>query len=158
MPAQLTITAAGSERSVDQGTTAADLFEGDRAVLVARVNGEGVHQRDGYYPQYIGGDDPDAALLIAPMVGFPVDEAVFARTVEVVYVRSGKPAAAREEKPRPAPSMRTTRTSGSPAARSRASASVVNIAAVSEFRLSGRCSCRVSTPPSRLTRRSSIPA
>ena len=40
MPAQLTITAAGSERSVDQGTTAADLFGDDKAVLVARVNGE----------------------------------------------------------------------------------------------------------------------
>ena len=40
MSAQLTITVAGDERSVDQGTTAADLFEGDRAVLVARVNGE----------------------------------------------------------------------------------------------------------------------
>ncbi|MDN5718353.1 MAG: threonine--tRNA ligase, partial [Janibacter sp.] len=40
MPAQITINVAGDERSVDQGTTAADLFEGDRAVLVARVNGE----------------------------------------------------------------------------------------------------------------------
>lgn len=40
MPAQLTITAAGSERTVDQGTTAADLFGDDKAVLVARVNGE----------------------------------------------------------------------------------------------------------------------
>ncbi len=40
MSAQLTITVAGDERSVDRGTTAADLFEGDRAVLVARVNGE----------------------------------------------------------------------------------------------------------------------
>jgi threonyl-tRNA synthetase len=38
--AQITINVAGDERSVDQGTTAADLFEGDRAVLVARVNGE----------------------------------------------------------------------------------------------------------------------
>lgn len=40
MSAQLTINVAGDERSVDRGTTAADLFEGDRAVLVARVNGE----------------------------------------------------------------------------------------------------------------------
>ena len=40
MSAQITINVAGDERSVDQGTTAADLFEGDRAVLVARVNGE----------------------------------------------------------------------------------------------------------------------
>ncbi len=40
MPAQISITVAGDERSVAEGTTAADLFEGDRAVLVARVNGE----------------------------------------------------------------------------------------------------------------------
>lgn len=40
MSAQLTITVAGDERSVDRGTTAADLFDGDKAVLVARVNGE----------------------------------------------------------------------------------------------------------------------
>jgi threonyl-tRNA synthetase len=38
--AQITVTVAGSERSVPEQTTAADLFEGDRAVLVARVNGE----------------------------------------------------------------------------------------------------------------------
>lgn len=40
MSAQITINIAGDERSVDRGTTAADLFEGDRAVLVARINGE----------------------------------------------------------------------------------------------------------------------
>jgi threonyl-tRNA synthetase len=38
--AQITVTIAGSERQVPEQTTAADLFEGDRAVLVARVNGE----------------------------------------------------------------------------------------------------------------------
>jgi threonyl-tRNA synthetase len=38
--AQITVTVAGSERSVPEQTTAADLFEGDRTVLVARVNGE----------------------------------------------------------------------------------------------------------------------
>jgi len=38
--AQITITIAGSERSVDQGTTAGDLFADDRAVVVARVGGE----------------------------------------------------------------------------------------------------------------------
>ncbi|NLG20502.1 MAG: threonine--tRNA ligase [Actinomycetales bacterium] len=40
MSAQITITIAGSERSVDQGTTAGDLFADDRAVVVARVGGE----------------------------------------------------------------------------------------------------------------------
>jgi len=37
---QLTLTVAGDERSVEPGTTAADLFGDDRTVLVARVNGE----------------------------------------------------------------------------------------------------------------------
>ena len=40
MPAQITVNVAGSERSVPAQTTAADLFADDRAVLVARVNGE----------------------------------------------------------------------------------------------------------------------
>ncbi|SFL79402.1 glycoside hydrolase family 15 protein [Methylobacterium pseudosasicola] len=60
----------------------------ERDRIVAFVNGEAVHA-DGYYPQYAGGEDVDAALLIAPMVGFPVDEAVFARTVDVVIERLG---------------------------------------------------------------------
>jgi threonyl-tRNA synthetase len=37
---QITVHVAGDERSVDGDTTAADLFGDDRAVLVARVNGE----------------------------------------------------------------------------------------------------------------------
>ena len=40
MSAQITVNVAGSERSVPEQTTAADLFPEDRAVLVARVNGE----------------------------------------------------------------------------------------------------------------------
>jgi len=36
----ITVVIAGSERSVSAGTTAADLFAGERATLVARVNGE----------------------------------------------------------------------------------------------------------------------
>ena len=40
MPAQLTVSVAGVDRSLETGTTAADLFAGDRDVLVARVNGE----------------------------------------------------------------------------------------------------------------------
>ncbi|MEO7069920.1 MAG: threonine--tRNA ligase [Nostocoides sp.] len=40
MSAQITVHVAGSERSVREQTTAAELFEGDRSVLVARVNGE----------------------------------------------------------------------------------------------------------------------
>ncbi|MBM6403928.1 threonine--tRNA ligase [Phycicoccus sp. CSK15P-2] len=40
MSAQVTVHIAGSERQVDQGTTYAELFDGDRSVLVARVGGE----------------------------------------------------------------------------------------------------------------------
>ncbi len=40
MSAQVTVSVSGSPREVAAGTTAADLFSDDRAVLVARVNGE----------------------------------------------------------------------------------------------------------------------
>ncbi|MGL5818094.1 MAG: threonine--tRNA ligase [Phycicoccus sp.] len=40
MSAEITVNVAGSQRSVPLGTTAGALFEGDRAVLVARVGGE----------------------------------------------------------------------------------------------------------------------
>jgi threonyl-tRNA synthetase len=37
---EITVTIAGSARSVPVGTTAAELFDGDRAVVAARVNGQ----------------------------------------------------------------------------------------------------------------------
>ncbi|HLS41626.1 MAG TPA: threonine--tRNA ligase [Ornithinicoccus sp.] len=40
MSAQITVTVAGSERTVEQGTTAGDLFRGRPEVVVARVDGE----------------------------------------------------------------------------------------------------------------------
>src|SRR6478735_5434145 len=40
MSAQITVHVAESERSVPEQTTAGELFDGDRSVLVARVNGE----------------------------------------------------------------------------------------------------------------------
>ena len=40
MSASITVSVAGSERSVAERTTAADLFGQDRAIVVARVNGE----------------------------------------------------------------------------------------------------------------------
>ncbi|WP_279477573.1 glycoside hydrolase family 15 protein [Aureimonas sp. SK2] len=61
----------------------------ERDRIVERVNGEAVHA-DGFYPQYIGSDDVDAALLIAPIVGFPVDEAVFERTVDRIIAELGR--------------------------------------------------------------------
>ena len=47
MSAEITVTVAGSERSVAGQTTAGDLFEGQRDVVVARVNGE---LRDLFHP------------------------------------------------------------------------------------------------------------
>ena len=61
-----------------------------------------------------------------------------------------------DEKPRPAPPSRTTLTRGSPAACSSASAIPLSIAAVSEFRLSGRFSVTDSTPSASSTERSSM--
>ncbi|WP_298885905.1 threonine--tRNA ligase [uncultured Serinicoccus sp.] len=40
MSTQITVSVAGSERAVDQGTTAGDLFADDRQVVVARIGGE----------------------------------------------------------------------------------------------------------------------
>jgi threonyl-tRNA synthetase len=40
VPAQISVTVAGRERSVAEQTTAGELFEGDRSVVVARVNGQ----------------------------------------------------------------------------------------------------------------------
>ncbi len=40
MPALLTVSVAGDQREVDPGTTAGQLFQGDRDVVVARVDGE----------------------------------------------------------------------------------------------------------------------
>jgi threonyl-tRNA synthetase len=38
--AELTVSVTGSNRELAAGTTAAELFADDRAVIVARVNGE----------------------------------------------------------------------------------------------------------------------
>ena len=40
MPSQITVQVAGSEQTVEQGTTAGQLFDGRREVVVARVEGE----------------------------------------------------------------------------------------------------------------------
>ena len=61
-----------------------------------------------------------------------------------------------ELKPRPAPPSRTTLTRGSVAACSIASAMPASMAAVSEFRLSGRFIVTDSTPSLSVTERSSM--
>ncbi|GBQ93033.1 glucoamylase [Acetobacter nitrogenifigens DSM 23921 = NBRC 105050] len=60
----------------------------ERDAIVACVNGAAVHA-EGFYPQYIGSDDVDTALLIAPLVGFPVDRRIFEKTVNKIIDRLG---------------------------------------------------------------------
>ncbi|MDQ2756471.1 MAG: threonine--tRNA ligase [Actinomycetota bacterium] len=63
MSATLTVYVAGSERSVGQGTTAGALFEGERRIVVARVNGDLVdlshvlHDGDAVEPVAIDSQD-----------------------------------------------------------------------------------------------------
>ncbi len=68
MSAQLTLHVAGDERSVDPGTTGADLFAGDRAVVVARVNGElrDLDQplADGDAVEPVRIDEPDGLMVL----------------------------------------------------------------------------------------------
>jgi len=61
--ADITVSVAGSDRSVVDGTTASDLFGGDRTVVVARVNGDLVDlahvldDGDAVEPVTIGSED-----------------------------------------------------------------------------------------------------
>jgi threonyl-tRNA synthetase len=57
--AQITVTVNGSQRQVAAGTTAADLFEGERDVVVARVGGE---LRD-LATELVDGDDVEPVLV-----------------------------------------------------------------------------------------------
>ncbi|MEI2642018.1 MAG: hypothetical protein V9G10_06710 [Candidatus Nanopelagicales bacterium] len=62
------VTVSGESRSVEPGTTAAALFDGDRSVLVARVNGElkdltySVQAGDVIEP--VGADDPEGLAVL----------------------------------------------------------------------------------------------
>ena len=60
-----------------------------RDAIVAEVNGPGVHPHGGYLTQSFGSDAVDASVLLAPMLGFPVDEAVFNRTVDEIIRQLG---------------------------------------------------------------------
>ncbi|SUE63133.1 glycoside hydrolase family 15 protein [Roseomonas gilardii] len=60
-----------------------------RDAIVAEVNDPGVHPHGGYLTQSFGGDAVDASVLLAPMLGFPVDEAVFNRTVDEIIRQLG---------------------------------------------------------------------
>jgi GH15 family glucan-1,4-alpha-glucosidase len=60
----------------------------EREAIAAEVNSEGVH-REGFLTQVFGGDDVDAALLIAPMVDFPISENVLSKTVDKIIEQLG---------------------------------------------------------------------
>ncbi|GAB47626.1 threonine--tRNA ligase [Mobilicoccus pelagius] len=62
MSAQITVSVAGSERSVPAGTTAADLFEDDKRIVVARVGGE---LKDLTY-ELADGDSVDGVDIASP--------------------------------------------------------------------------------------------
>ena len=68
MSASITVSVAGNERSVAEATTAADLFADDRAVVVARVNGElrdlAHVLADGDAVEPVRIDDPDGLQVL----------------------------------------------------------------------------------------------
>ncbi|EFH13405.1 glycoside hydrolase family 15 protein [Teichococcus cervicalis] len=61
----------------------------ERDAIVEAVRAEGVH-RDGHLTQVMGGEELDAALLLAPMLGFPISDEVLSRTVDAVIDRLGE--------------------------------------------------------------------
>ena len=67
MSAQLTVHVAGDERSVAAGTTAGELFDGQRDVLVARING-GLCDLD----HVLGGGDTVEPVTAAEQDGLDV--------------------------------------------------------------------------------------
>jgi len=74
------VTVSGQPRSVQPGTTAADLFAGDRNVLVARVNGElkdldyQVRPDDALEP--VGTDDPEGLAVLRHSTAHVLAQAV----------------------------------------------------------------------------------
>ena len=76
----LTIHVAGDERSVDQGTTAADLFGDDRAVIVARVDGElwdlDRVLPDGAVVEPVRIDEPDGLMVLRHSTAHVLAQAV----------------------------------------------------------------------------------
>jgi threonyl-tRNA synthetase len=80
MPAQLTVSVAGSERSVAAGTTAADLFGSDKAVVVCRVGGElrdlGTVLGDGDVVEPVGVESPDGLAVLRHSAAHVLAQAV----------------------------------------------------------------------------------
>jgi len=80
MPAQITVTVAGDERSVAQGTTAAELFEGDRSIVVARIGDRLVdlaHElHDGDVVEPVGIDSTDGLDVLRHSTAHVLAQAV----------------------------------------------------------------------------------
>ena len=80
MPAHLTVSVAGSERSVEPGTTAGTLFDGDRDVVVARVNGElrdlGHELADGDVVEPVSISSPDGLSVLRHSTAHVLAQAV----------------------------------------------------------------------------------
>ncbi|MBP6994666.1 MAG: threonine--tRNA ligase [Phycicoccus sp.] len=80
MSAQITVHVAGDERSVPGGTTAAELFDGDRAVVVARVNDElrdlAHLLNDGDLVEPVRVDEPDGLAVLRHSAAHVLAQAV----------------------------------------------------------------------------------
>jgi alpha,alpha-trehalase len=59
-------------------------WDAQRRRIVEDVHARGIHPSRGHLLQAYDGDGCDAALLLAPVIGFPLDEAVLKATVETV--------------------------------------------------------------------------
>lgn len=64
----------------------------DRAAeeVLAEIRARGVHPRRGVLTQVMDGEALDAAVLVAPMLGLPIDDAVLSRTVDAVAAELGE--------------------------------------------------------------------
>jgi threonyl-tRNA synthetase len=78
--ADITVSVAGSQRSVTAGTTAADLFAQDKATLVARVNGQLrdlAHElADGDLVEPVGADSDDGLAVLRHSAAHVLAQAV----------------------------------------------------------------------------------
>jgi threonyl-tRNA synthetase len=80
MSAQITVTVAGNERSVGHGTTAADLFDGDRRIVVARIGERLVdlanELHDGDVVEPVSIDSPDGLDVLRHSTAHVLAQAV----------------------------------------------------------------------------------
>ncbi|WP_191084580.1 glycoside hydrolase family 15 protein [Roseococcus microcysteis] len=65
-------------------------WEEARRGLLHDIRTRGVHAEGGYLTQVLDGEDVDAALLLAPMIHLPVEDAVLERTVDAVIGQLGE--------------------------------------------------------------------